>query len=266
MSSKKYDLYWFSGSGNTLDIAMCIYDTLIKNGKQAELIPIEKSRPEDINQDSVIGLIFPVAVQGTYPIVWDFVRGLPKVNGTECFMVDTLGMYSGGIVGPVKRIVKKKGFNPVLACEIIMPSNFSRKEIEPEKDKETIRKAKDKAERFTMMLIEGNKSWHDIPLFSRLMSLFSRSKRLWNMLRKSMPPQIDADKCIKCGLCVKLCPVGTLVMEDKNSIPTAKDNCMLCQRCKAFCPKNALKLNEKSDLYYRNENMTSTIFLEKLNN
>jgi hypothetical protein len=49
---------------------------------------------------------FPVAAQGTYPFVWDFIKSLPQANSTPIFMVDTLAMYSGGIVGPVKKLLK----------------------------------------------------------------------------------------------------------------------------------------------------------------
>lgn len=45
---------------------------------------------------------FPVAVLSTYPFVWNFITSLASAFGTEIFMVDTLGGFSGGIVGPVR--------------------------------------------------------------------------------------------------------------------------------------------------------------------
>ncbi len=265
MSDKKYNLYWFSGSGNTLDIAMCIHNTLIEHNQKAELIPIEKSNPENINPESVIGLIVPVAMQGTYPLVWDFVNGLPQVDGTECFLVDTLGAYSGGIVGPIKRIVKKKGFKPLLASEILMPNNFSRKNVDTQKDNLRLEKSREKAKNVTMKLLNNEGSWFDIPLYSRLVSLLSKSKKLWKVVKDAKPIIFDPERCVKCGTCVKLCPVNNLTMTEENNTPKAGDSCILCQRCKTFCPKGAIKLGEKDGLNYRNSNITTKIFFENLN-
>ena len=39
-------------------------------------------------------------------------------------MVDTLGGFSGGIVGPLRRLLTRKGYAPLGAREIRMPMNF----------------------------------------------------------------------------------------------------------------------------------------------
>ncbi|MEG3225568.1 MAG: 4Fe-4S ferredoxin, partial [Methanobacteriales archaeon Met13] len=74
--------------------------------------------------DHVIGLGFPIAGLSTYDFVWKFIKSLPEANGTKIFMVDTLAGFSGGIVGPLREIVKKKGYQPRGAKEIIMPPNI----------------------------------------------------------------------------------------------------------------------------------------------
>ena len=56
-----------------------------------------------------MGLVIPVADQGTFPLVWDFINHMPETdNHTGVFLVDTMGYYSGGIIGPVGKILKKK--------------------------------------------------------------------------------------------------------------------------------------------------------------
>ena len=50
---------------------------------------------------------------------------------------------------------------------------------------------------------------------------------------------IDRDKCIGCGLCVKVCVTGRLSIEDGKSEITG-DRCLLCGQCKAVCPSGAV--------------------------
>lgn len=54
---------------------------------------------------------------------------------------------------------------------------------------------------------------------------------------------IDKDKCIGCGACVGLCPVGAISMDDagKSEIDTAK--CIKCGACEATCPVEAIKIS-----------------------
>ena len=46
-------------------------------------------------------------------------------------------------------------------------------------------------------------------------------------------------RCIKCGLCVRYCPVERLRMED---FPRARGTCSLCLGCVNLCPRNAMHL------------------------
>ena len=45
------------------------------------------------------------------------------------------------------------------------------------------------------------------------------------------------DSCVKCGLCVKLCPENAI--NEDNPRKTNKKRCVLCLRCVKYCPNNA---------------------------
>ena len=247
MSIKHIDFYYFSGTGNTLLVVQELARIFQKNGVDVALHKIEKTRPEDIVPNDTLGLAFPVAVQGTYEFIWDFIRRLPKVprNKTvNAFMVDTLAVFSGGIVGPVKKILDQKGYNTIAAKEFIMPSNMFFKT----KKKDKISKSLEKTRRFAIDLIEGKTTWKRFPILSDLMSIFSRSAFLWRKIRKFYTLSVDKKKCTKCGLCAKLCPVENIVM---SPFPVHSDKCACCLRCVAFCPSNAISIkgNKKYKQY-----------------
>ncbi len=247
---RPYYIYWFSGSGNSLLIAIEIRDCLREHGLTAELLPMEKADPATIDTSAAIGFVVPVAGQGTYPLVWDFLKGLPDVFGTPCFLVDTLGFYSGGILGPVKKIVVKKGFVPIAAKEILMPNIFMKMKNSPDKEKIMVESGKARAREFCKQLLAEKGTWRDIPVYSALMSMFYRSRRLVGVYRKMFPLAIDSGKCRHCGTCVRLCPVNNLKMSEKN-VPKIGDSCILCHRCFEFCPAGAITIGSKRTVTYQ---------------
>ncbi len=66
--------------------------------------------------------------------------------------------------------------------------------------------------------------------------------------------EIDKEKCIHCGLCIKDCSANAIEF-DENKIPVMDENkCFKCQHCLAVCPTGALsvcgKKPENSDKIY----------------
>ena len=173
MNGDTIDFYYFSGTGNTLLVVKKMRDTFVEKGVDVNLHKIEESDPGEINLEHIIGLAFPVAVFSTYPFVWDFIKSLPHARGTRIFMVDTLGGLSGGIVGPLRRIVEKKGYFPMGALEIQMPINIFYIQDE-DTNENKIQKGLITAKMYAWDLINGKTKWDRNPVISDAVYLFSR--------------------------------------------------------------------------------------------
>ena len=52
---------------------------------------------------------------------------------------------------------------------------------------------------------------------------------------------IDPDSCIGCGLCVEVCPAGTISMQDGKAVVTGTYS-MACGHCEAVCPVDAIRV------------------------
>jgi NAD-dependent dihydropyrimidine dehydrogenase PreA subunit len=246
------DFYYFSGTGNTLLVVKKMRDTFEENGITVNLHKIEESNPNEVNLENIIGIAFPVAVFSTYSFVWDFIKSLPNTNVTEIFMVDTLGGFSGGIIGPLREIVKKKGYTPVGAMEIQMPANIFYIQDEDTNQKK-IEKGLIKAKMYAMDLMDGKTKWDRFPVLSDAMHLISMGALKLTEIdlhQRYFLFDVDEEKCNKCRICVDMCPTQNIKME-QGGYPAHDLNCQYCLRCVALCPKRAIpcKFNYKGKIY-----------------
>jgi len=60
--------------------------------------------------------------------------------------------------------------------------------------------------------------------------------------RKRFQLYIDVEKCIKCNICVKVCPYDALSVESTGSTPTVnQEKCDNCGLCLSICPRGAIR-------------------------
>lgn len=59
-----------------------------------------------------------------------------------------------------------------------------------------------------------------------------------------MPPLIDREKCIGCGICAEICPLQVLRQEKPEEPPVVAygEECWHCNACVLDCPKQAISL------------------------
>jgi len=58
-------------------------------------------------------------------------------------------------------------------------------------------------------------------------------------------PWINQEKCIGCGSCVDVCPVGAIFMKNGKAV-VDQDKCIHCGKCLNVCPKEAIRPNSEN--------------------
>ena len=253
------DLYVFSGTGNTLRAARAMAERLGERGIETRLLPMERSDPAKVDLDRTLGLACPVSAQSTYPLVWDFARRLPQAVGTEVFLVDTLQMFSGGILGPMRRCLAQKGYRPLGALEIRMPGNLFRKRLVPEAEERVIQAGLEKARAFADDLAAGRTTWRPGRVWEWLFYGCMRSAYGSGFMSRAARFNVKAESCTKCGLCQRLCPVGAIRM-GSDGLPQWGPSCNVCLRCFSYCPTGAIRMGRGD--FARHRAVKASDFLE----
>jgi len=238
---QRIDFYWFSGTGNTLLVCRAMAEAFRKAGHDVRLLRMEDWAPESVAVDErAIGLGFAVACQSTYPLVWDFCRGLPRADGTPVFMVDTLMMYSGAVVGPLRACMEARGYRPMGACEITMPNNLYPRRVDRNKADAIIMRGVSRAREYAEDLMAGRARWGHIPVLPDLFRAIVMGRWMWRLAAAiGRRLVIDEGRCTRCGLCARLCPVDNIALAP---YPRYGSGCQQCMRCISFCPTQAICL------------------------
>ncbi|HPN84374.1 MAG TPA: EFR1 family ferrodoxin [Victivallales bacterium] len=235
MKKSKMAIYCFSGTGNTLRIAQIYKNRLLELGIENEIILLPNETPREIGTD--ISIMFPVYAQCPPPFVFKWIESLPEGKGQKAVVISTYASMSGLVAAPLKKILKKKGFCPVVVREIKMPHNFISQRFSKSNAK-IISDAEREIAKFAEEVVGGKSTTKTyIPMSGILRQIASF---IFARIASFMGSKLYADKnlCSKCGLCSRLCPVGNITT--KEGFPSWNHKCEQCLRCINFCPNSAV--------------------------
>lgn len=54
--------------------------------------------------------------------------------------------------------------------------------------------------------------------------------------------KIDSEKCIGCGICIKVCPHGVINIIEGIAVLQNKNRCIECGACDKNCPAKAIEV------------------------
>jgi len=240
--NRRLHLYWFSGSGNTLRAADVFAERLCELKWTVELRSLERSDPQKIDPTAALGLAFPTHCFTIPKIVLTFVRSLSHVKGSAAMMLGTHGAFSGGVVGPMKKELTRKGFHCIAARILSMPDSFfplCSNTANQRKTECALERAKQYAEDFAAERCR----WSRLPILCDLYAgavgwLFAARK--WSH-HYFTTVHVNAERCNRCGVCVRACPVSALTDHESNDPPKPNKHCTNCLRCVAVCPTDAMR-------------------------
>jgi NAD-dependent dihydropyrimidine dehydrogenase PreA subunit len=195
-----------------------------------------------------IGFVFPVHGWRVPSIVREFISRLKLHNyheSTYTYALCTCGDSAGEIMKLLAAHLADAHLHLNASYTIIMPESYIGlpfmyldKEL---RECEKIRNATIKLDRFSEWISESRGGEHlDKGLLPSFYSGFLGGF-FHNYLVTDKHFSVDANKCIGCGKCAKVCPVEDIECQNGDK-PVWQHNgrCMTCYACLHHCPTNAI--------------------------
>lgn len=234
---------YFSGTGNT---EFCVERFLENFGTDNKAYSIEDNAAVSaLSVENDIVFAYPVYYSSLPKIVRDFINDNSALwNGKSVFIIATMGAFSGDGTGVSARIMKRLGANVTGGMHIKMPDcigDVGLLKKPPEENRRIIAAAAHKIDSAAKAYLNGKTPRVGLNVFYHIAGLFGQ--RLWfcNKTKSyTQNPKINAEKCVGCGACGRLCPMGNIKVVKGRAVSGNK--CTMCYRCFSECPQKAITI------------------------
>ncbi|MDO4581705.1 MAG: EFR1 family ferrodoxin [Bacillota bacterium] len=231
-------IFWFSGTGNSLHAANFI---AARNGDRLKSIAEavrERRFQYKLDEQETLGLVMPVYFWGIPRIAGYFLEQLQIENQPRPYtwLVLTCGGSACNAASLVRRYLPLDYYR-----ELVMPDNYivMYDVRHPDDNKQKLLQADQKLTEISRLIRhryipEKEETPGPLALLqTRLLYPF--------YVRGRKTDKFAADeKCDGCGLCVKVCPVSAIELQQQR--PRWKsESCELCLGCINRCPKQAIQ-------------------------
>lgn len=271
-------IFYFSGTGNTKwaasKLASATHDSLISIAPymRADDTMHDMTEPFTLQEDERLGFVFPVHGWRVPRLVREFIANLKiqRAENTEAgkkeetrrpfvYCVCTAGDSIGLTIENLNEVISS---NPSLAAlditavdssySLIMPESYVGlpfMDVDP-KERE-IRKKEEAAQELAVVceeifnrkqgvnrLVKGPIPW----FFTKVVGGFFEK-----VLITDKRFHVEKDRCVKCGICANVCPVGD-IKGGHGAYPEwlHHKDCLTCFTCYHHCPHHAIEFGKQT--------------------
>ena len=234
------ELYYFSGTGNSLSVARSIKDHLI----ECEIFPIIgclKRKPINVTAQR-IGLIFPMHFMGVPRIVCEFLAEVRFHNPQYVFVVVTgASPKFGNALSMVKEYLYTA--NVKLNAGYFVPmeaAHFPYVKLSKTKQPAKLNQG---AQEKALLISENIRQLKDE--FDTEFAMLGKLKQMVSKEATGNEKYFSIDEgCIRCGYCMQVCPFQNIRLHGKQV--QWLDNCHSCFACLHFCSKSVIQYKKLS--------------------
>lgn len=239
-------VFYFTATGNSLYIAKCL-------DEEAKSIAQIKGR--NTFEDDSIGIVCPIYCGEIPKAVLEFIKN-SVFKASYLYLVLTCGMSESDCPEFTFNQCQKVGAAfDYIGC-VKMVDNYlpafdmsEQKQIDKEipKQLEAIREDLESRKKFIpTATAEGRKLHKRVATMNKIFLLANNG----GLLKIT-------DKCVGCGICRKVCPIGNIKIENGKAKRISK-KCEFCLACIQHCPNGAISLKAEKNprARYINENVT----------
>ncbi len=245
---------YFSGTGNTRYAAKKMSEMLDHSTREIYSIE-EKLDFADIIRDADDVMIAYPIYGGDMPIIMRrfLLRYKHYFNGKNIIALATQAGFSGDGGAQAIRYLKGAGAFNKASVHVNMPTNVDFMGFKVSNG-DALQKTVKRAERRILdaaKRINGGRRQRTgqgfLPFVSGYFLQRIFFEKLEGKLRRKV--KIDAEKCVRCGKCVDICPMSNFTRGFDGIY--AEGDCTLCFRCVHSCPRQAITIFGKISEQYK---------------
>jgi Pyruvate/2-oxoacid:ferredoxin oxidoreductase delta subunit len=250
---KKIVIYYFSGTGNSRNVANWIASVSLEYQVECQpvnIAHIDRKALTAPEPGTLIIFLSPIHGFNYPPIMLNFIARFPKGKNKVVLMNTRAGMLIGKFVTPgltgiafylSALILFLKGFSIKAILAVDMPSNWI--SVHPGLNDRTVKflheKNKERVVKFAHKIMQGKSHFkHLIEVYDLLLAPIAVAYYLAGRFFLAKTYFASAD-CDNCNICLKGCPVKAIIKVDNRPFWTF--NCESCMKCMSNCPRKAIE-------------------------
>jgi ferredoxin/flavodoxin len=241
----------YSGAGNTLLVASCIKEQLLKDGYFVDFVFLKKdTRVPDLQKYDFIVLASPVYAYHPPKTVVEFVNALPK-GEKPFYLLFTKGLILGNAAREIFLTLKEKGYRVAGFSDIVLADTLFLLTSNRDSLLERLYLAPNRTFVYKMKIIYRSiiKALHShrkVYLRKKVYAFLTEfiARRFYRMSNQWAKELFANEKCNLCGACVKVCPRKNITIVEGKIV--FGNDCEFCTACIHRCPKEAINVGGKT--------------------
>ena len=245
-------IFYFSGTGNTRWAAQQLSQA---TGERLVYMPDHPSGMFEaaLAEGQRIGFCFPVHGWRPPLLVRKFISRLRlQSEGHYTYALCTAGDNIGETIQILEKDLRRVGIGLDAAFSLIMPESYvGLPFMDVDTDDREQAKKREAAERlraYTPLIISRARGERHLDrgrwprINSRMLGAF-----FTRHLITDKPFHLNSDRCVACGLCASVCPVGDIVGGSGQKPQWRHDgSCLTCFTCYHHCPHHAIEYGRRT--------------------
>jgi ferredoxin len=235
---------YYSATGNTRRAVGLTRGRLEASGSAMDAVEIRKGMavPAVDGYDGVM-IAFPVLSFSPPVFVKRFIRSMPDGGGMRAFVLAVDGGGGRSAAARAVRLLERRGYRTAKSGCATYPDNWTQavQPPRPERIAEMTGRGDAMAVRFAEAVASGKADGGNVDRKLSAMDVVP-GFLFGSVGRRFLGKCYYADEdCNACGLCVKKCPAGTILLgKGRRARPFWKADCEDCNACINLCPTRAI--------------------------